>query len=246
MLSKSLNNLSFETAEKHMDAGNRISLTNQDEFWFKFKNQIYVLSAECQYFDAHTVDYRVNNDWASEGTDGNAATHMIKALRTNIDDIIYVLGTHVSINREISLVKTELQLGFMWLGYVLKELGAANPYPESFNVNSPQIEKHQQKSEDPSYLLNSMNTMDGTARVKYLRTRTNMFVNILEWIFSHVHADIKLAPKFSQLPVHPGAEAVKHICNAQLWLGQQLNNIRIIEDRKLEKETDTLHKKDLE
>lgn len=43
-------------------------------------------------------------------------------------------------SRETALAITKIQEGIMWLGMNLKRLGTENPYPESYNPDSPVIE----------------------------------------------------------------------------------------------------------
>lgn len=63
----------------------------------------------------------------------------IKQLRKDIDEIIQKVRELDSC-RETSLVITKLQEAVMWLGVRLKRLGEPNPYPESMNPESMQIE----------------------------------------------------------------------------------------------------------
>ena len=44
-------------------------------------------------------------------------------------------------SRERSLTITKLQEAIMWLGMDLKRLNEPNPYPQSYNPESPVIEK---------------------------------------------------------------------------------------------------------
>ena len=43
-------------------------------------------------------------------------------------------------SRERSLAITKLQEAIMWLGMDLKDIGAPNPYPQSYNPESPVVE----------------------------------------------------------------------------------------------------------
>lgn len=43
-------------------------------------------------------------------------------------------------SRERSIAITKIQEAIMWLGMDLKDLGAPNPYPQSYNPQSPAIE----------------------------------------------------------------------------------------------------------
>ena len=47
---------------------------------------------------------------------------------------------HVRESRERSIAITKLQEAIMWLGMDLKDLGTPNPYPQSYNPESPVVE----------------------------------------------------------------------------------------------------------
>jgi len=62
-----------------------------------------------------------------------------KTLRMNIDRELQILK-QLPASRERSLAITKLQEAIMWLGMDLKRLNEPNPYPQSYNPNSPDIE----------------------------------------------------------------------------------------------------------
>lgn len=62
-----------------------------------------------------------------------------KQLRKNLDEQLQVLRA-LPETRERSLAITKLQESIMWLGMDLKRLNEPNPYPESYNPESPKIE----------------------------------------------------------------------------------------------------------
>jgi hypothetical protein len=64
---------------------------------------------------------------------------LTKECRKSIDDSLQLVKS-LPKSRETSLSITNVQQGIMWLGMHLKELGTANPYPESYNSCSTKIE----------------------------------------------------------------------------------------------------------
>jgi hypothetical protein len=79
------------------------------------------------------------------------AVAQTKQLRKDLDDVLQSLkkasspccapGEFVRSSRERSIAITKIQEGVMWLGMDLKDIGETpNPYPESYNPESPIIE----------------------------------------------------------------------------------------------------------
>lgn len=62
-----------------------------------------------------------------------------KQLRVDLDAIIQRVKS-LSPNRPTALVRTKLDEAVMWLGQNLKELGAANPYPNSRDITNTTID----------------------------------------------------------------------------------------------------------
>lgn len=62
-----------------------------------------------------------------------------KQLRKDIDEVIQRVKEFIP-SRETSLAITKLQEAVMWLGMNLKRLGEKDPYPQSRNPESSQIE----------------------------------------------------------------------------------------------------------
>lgn len=63
-----------------------------------------------------------------------------KILRKQLDEIIQQVKNSPRKSRERSLVVTKLQESVMWLGMDLKELGTANPYPNSKDPSNTTID----------------------------------------------------------------------------------------------------------
>jgi hypothetical protein len=63
-----------------------------------------------------------------------------KQLRKDLDDKLQHLKDSPRKSRERSLAITKIQEAIMWLGMDLKDIGAPNPYPHSYDPTSPVIE----------------------------------------------------------------------------------------------------------
>lgn len=59
-----------------------------------------------------------------------------KYLRRKLDATLQEIRASSRKSRERSLVVTKLQEAIMWLGMDLKDLGSANPYPNSYNPSN--------------------------------------------------------------------------------------------------------------
>ena len=75
----------------------------------------------------------------TENTNEVAAT---KQLRKELDDALQILRNEMinRSSRERPLAVTKIQEAIMWLGMDLKDMGTPNPYPQSYNPESPAIE----------------------------------------------------------------------------------------------------------
>lgn len=75
----------------------------------------------------------------TENTNEVAAT---KQLRKELDEVLQNLRKEMinRSSRERSLAVTKIQEAIMWLGMDLKDMGTPNPYPQSYNPESPVIE----------------------------------------------------------------------------------------------------------
>lgn len=64
----------------------------------------------------------------------------VKQHRVDIDAVLQRVKSG-SKSRERSIVITKLQEAIMWLGMELKEIGAPNPYPNSYNPGNTIVDK---------------------------------------------------------------------------------------------------------
>lgn len=226
-------NLSFAQAQEYLSEGIAVKLPEWGGFWFPIGNEghrkIYVFTKEGEILD--TPDYETYgqcNDWTcviatGEGGWPEFMIPFVKALRRQIDAIRDVV--ELSKNREKSLASTALQLGFMWLGLYLAELGNANPYPKSMDPTSPVIEKHADKAGgSPLQYIKELYGDDYTAQIKALRAETQTVVDMVLFIAKYIPT--------SRTPQYVACD---HLTEAKLWLGQELNNIRIRQQEQEEK-----------
>ncbi len=59
-----------------------------------------------------------------------------KEFRVQLDATLQQVKVSDRLSRERAIAVTKIQEAIMWLGMDLKELGAANPYPESNNPSN--------------------------------------------------------------------------------------------------------------
>lgn len=226
--------LPYAEAEAEMKRGEPIALPEWGGFWFYSNKQTFVFTKDDLFLNTPDFDqYTPREDWIVPAVDSGLAIRMIKALRVSMDAYNSNLNPLIKNSRETSLVKTELQLAFMWLGYLLNEIGAINPYPQSMNVNSPAIEKHADIAEDDQVdkLINieDLLAIDETARVKHYRVQVAMYIDSVYWLLRCVLPKFTLM-KDSQARIEN--QVIVHLMNTKLWLGQCLNNIRVREEGK--------------
>lgn len=84
----------------------------------------------------------MQSDTKTNADDYDYSGHVkqVKTLRQGLDGQLQSLKV-LPASREVSLSITKIQEGIMWLGMELKRLGEKNPYPQSYNPDSTQIEK---------------------------------------------------------------------------------------------------------
>lgn len=63
-----------------------------------------------------------------------------KTFRVELDTVLQKIKDSPRKSRERSLVVTKLQEAIMWLGMDLKDLGTANPYPNSYKPENPVVD----------------------------------------------------------------------------------------------------------
>jgi len=64
-----------------------------------------------------------------------------KELRVELDNTLQILKRSPRKSRERSIVVTKIQEAIMWLGMDLKDIGAPNPYPNSYNPRNTIVDK---------------------------------------------------------------------------------------------------------
>lgn len=61
-----------------------------------------------------------------------------KDLRKKLDDVLQEIKALDS-SREVSIARTKVEEGIMWLGKNLGRLGQANPYPKSYDSSTGDV-----------------------------------------------------------------------------------------------------------
>lgn len=219
-------NLTHEEALQYLSEGTAVKLPEWGGIWFPIKGKIFVFTKEGEILDTPDhATYDSKENWTVAINDEltvDLPVKFVKALRRRIDTIL----THVrnlSGNRELSLSATSIQLGFMWLGLYLADLGAANPYPKSSDPSSPVIEKHADKAEDDylrSVLMGDKSPIPYVEIIKTLRKELQLAIDMIIFISNG-----------RPVPQNAYAVAIDKLIEGKLWLGQELNNIRLNEER---------------
>ena len=75
-----------------------------------------------------------------ETIDTGSAIIECKEFRVLLDAILQQIKNSPRKSRERSLVVTKLQEAIMWLGMDLKDLGTANPYPNSYKPENTVVD----------------------------------------------------------------------------------------------------------
>jgi hypothetical protein len=137
----------------------------------------------------------------------------IKLLRVQLDELTK-LTQQLDKSREVSLAITKLQESKMWLGKVLKEIGASNPYPDSKNPANEKIEP----TADTAGVIQGFDMgYSHIQRVKYLREK-------LEYLESKYRI---LAPdNYNKILEYYLSESYKDLLMGGMWLGMELSNHR--------------------
>lgn len=233
-------------------AGKAIALPEWEGFWFLAERTgVIVFTKEGQLLNTPMYDeYLMREDWSIvDGKMGslvdpsNPSQSFIKAVRVRLDEIRDLVEGG-SQSREKASASTAIQLGFMFLGLYLKQLGSDSPYKSSFNTGSSVIEKHADKASDsevyPVMFEGSLPMLQVVMRGKYtgrpiefdettiVKALRKELMTIQEFInFAHV----KFAAKTSGRPgSHSLFLAADEIAKAIMWLGQWLNNIRLVQE----------------
>lgn len=216
--------LTYEEAAQYLNERTPVRLPEWNGIWFPINGKVFVFTKDNEILDTPDVDtYGVRNDWTCHiGDIPDLGVRFVKALRLRADSLLtHINSGEAGRNREVSLAATSVQLGFMWLGIELGALGSANPYPKSMDKSSPIIEKHADKAQDDFYGYISSPDLDETAKVKALRSEVQLLINMVEF-----------GGNFNRTGKNAWGVACDKFIEAKLWLGQQLNNIRLIEEEK--------------
>ena len=149
---------------------------------------------------------------------------LIREERLALDGLGQYIQTLIP-SREVSLAFTACQLGKMWLGKVLQAMEVSNPYPESKNPNSLQVEKTADtyKVEDA---WSSEDTKDFTQiqKIKWIRQQLDKVVNVLVW--KKEYLDGYSSWKKDEEIILAIRTARERVIESGMWLGQELGKHR--------------------
>jgi hypothetical protein len=223
----------FEKAKRRMDMGFPIARTGWGGFWFSNGKETLVFTREGEFFDTPDDSNTQHNDWHLMALDREDMIRFVKSLRLSLDTLLQ-LTVELQQSRELAIVKTELQFGFMWMGYTLGQLDAPNPYPKSFDPKSPVIEPHADKAKDLNVaFMEELASLDATGKVKLFRRKIAMYIEAYTWLIKQmIVGNPALEIKVKNPFVHVEGVVLEHLMNANLWCGQLLNNIRVASENK--------------
>jgi hypothetical protein len=142
-------------------------------------------------------------------------TEKIRSLRKNIDSKGQLIKS-LAPSREVSLAYTSIQLCKMWLGRVLKELEAENPYPEGKNPYSHKIEPAADKAGflfDDEFQMTDYDNFDHIQRVKWIRLELDKI-------------EISLKELSSDFLGFAMVNSMSSCIESGLWLGCELGRIK--------------------
>jgi len=138
----------------------------------------------------------------------------IKTLRQELDRMIRSIELSELSSRPISLAVTNLENGRMWLGESLQELGLATPYKDSLDPTNKKIAARADIYRE---------TLDGApaneSPVKYVKELRVELVKASEKIRQEI-VNGASGKRFYKIAM---SQAYVHICNARMWLGNELN-----------------------
>lgn len=126
--------------------------------------------------------------------------------------------------RELSLTVTNLQLGKMWLGKALKAIGNPNPYPESRNPGSSQIEKAADSTPDLLFV-----GLEPISAIKFLRERLGATIKSIadrESRFAEETLNNPQTKNINEIDFDNVGYVLKQLTEADMWLGMALGAIK--------------------
>lgn len=142
----------------------------------------------------------------------------IKDKRREVDSILLTLQPRLD-SRELSLAYTSLQLAQMWMGKLLGDIGTEYPYREGANVKSSIIDDRADQAAQPIPL-----TIGRVFAVKELRE----FISLIQAQIVELDVNQEL---FDRIKI-----IYEHLQTAKMWLGQELNNIKLRQNAKADLE----------
>ncbi len=147
-------------------------------------------------------------------------TDGVKLSRQKIDRLIDGVGK-LQKSREVALAVTNAQRSKSFLGLVLKDMDAPNPYPASSDKTSKKIEPQA----DRAATGYNFESTEHIAMVKELRADFELIIEELKDMYFRAQ-DTKIEPKNQPFfPTHL-IVALTAAEEAKMWLGWELDRIR--------------------
>jgi hypothetical protein len=146
---------------------------------------------------------------------------IIKAKRVHIDALI-INVSEFTLTREIATAKTNLQRAQMFLGKMLGSIGEKTPYTESNNSDNEIIEEPVDKAPGAIKYPDGVDTT--IKKIKFIREE-------IEIVVQQINATIgmydKVIDEYDILSASFLVTVMTALTEAEMWLGQELNNIKL-------------------
>ena len=147
-------------------------------------------------------------------------TDGVKFCRQKIDRLIDGVGK-LQKSREVSLAFTNAQRSKSFLGLVLKDMSAPNPYPDSSDKDSKKIEPQADRAAMPY----NFESTEHLAMVKEMRADFENVIEEIKDLYFRAQ-DTKIEPKNQPFfPTHL-IVSLTALEEAKMWLGWELDRIR--------------------
>jgi len=148
----------------------------------------------------------------------------IKQKRKEIDAILLTIKPRLD-SGELTLSYRSLQLAQMWCGKILGELGAEYPYRNGNDSKTKEIDARADQAAQPIVL-----TPGRVFAIKELRDYIKLIqsqINI-EFTTEGSKPNTRISPESGRL----AEKVVDYLQEALMWLGQELNNIKLRQEIK--------------
>lgn len=148
----------------------------------------------------------------------------VKIIRVSIDGLIEVVKSHLERwSDETGYSIKALNLGKMWLGKALGELGESNPYPESTNPQSDKIEPTADVAKE-KVEFSDIDMSNQVAVAKKIRSEIKSMENDLSQMFAPNNTSTDLGTFVNQSRLA--------LIEANMWIGMKLSDLREHKEQK--------------